>query len=68
MRKAAAKSGLDPNQWINHVEIVTARKIGLETTTYVRNIFKYYVAYKLLEEAHAQSRSAREQLKPQPAQ
>jgi len=68
MRKAAAKSGLDPNQWFNHVEIVTARKIGLETTTYVRNIFKYYVAYKLMEEARAAARGAREQLKPQPAQ
>jgi len=26
------------------VEVVTAEKIGIETTTYVRNIYKYYVA------------------------
>ena len=47
MRKEAAKRGLDPNKWFNNVEIVTAEKIGMETTTYVRNIYKYYVAYKL---------------------
>ena len=29
------------------MEVVTAEKIGIETTTYLRNIFKYYVAYKL---------------------
>jgi hypothetical protein len=26
---------------------VVAERIGTETTTYVRNIYKYYVAYKL---------------------
>jgi len=48
MRKIAAQQGLDPNKWFNNVEVVTAEKIGMETTTYVRNIYKYYVAYKLL--------------------
>lgn len=47
MRREAEKRGLDPNQWFNNVEIVTAEKIGMESTTYVRNIYKYYVAYKL---------------------
>src|SRR5262245_1640728 len=47
MRKLAAARGLDPNQWFHNVELVTAEKIGLETTTYVRNIYKYYIAYKL---------------------
>lgn len=47
MRKEAEKRGLDPNQWFNNVELVTAEKIGMEPTTYVRNIYKYYVAYKL---------------------
>jgi membrane-bound lytic murein transglycosylase MltF len=64
MREAARKAGLDPNRWFDHVEVVTARKIGLETTTYVRNIYKYYVAYKLTQEARAAGRSAREQLEP----
>jgi membrane-bound lytic murein transglycosylase MltF len=64
MRRLAAEGGLDPNQWFNQVEIVTARKIGLETTTYVRNIYKYYVAYKLMEDARAAARGAREQVGP----
>ena len=64
MRKEARKAGLDPDQWFNNVEIVTARRIGAETTTYVRNIYKYYAAYKLLEEARAEARRAREQVGP----
>lgn len=62
MRKLASKRGLDPDKWINNVEIVTAEKIGLETTTYVRNIFKYYAAYKLSMQAQIMQRKAREQL------
>jgi membrane-bound lytic murein transglycosylase MltF len=46
-RKTALASGLDPDKWFNNVEIVVARQIGTETTTYVRNIYKYYVAYRL---------------------
>jgi membrane-bound lytic murein transglycosylase MltF len=60
MRKLAAKRGLDPNKWLNNVEIVTAEKVGIETTTYVRNIFKYYAAYKLAVESQAAQRKARE--------
>jgi membrane-bound lytic murein transglycosylase MltF len=66
MRTLAAESGLDPNQWFNHVEVVTARRIGLETTTYVRNVFKYYVAYRLMEETRTAARTARERLQPAP--
>jgi hypothetical protein len=29
------------------VELVAAKDIGQETVTYVSNIYKYYVAYKL---------------------
>jgi membrane-bound lytic murein transglycosylase MltF len=50
MRKLAGQRGLNPDKWFNNVEIVTAEKIGIETTTYVRNIYKYYVAYKLILE------------------
>ena len=64
MRKAAVKSGLDPDQWFNNVEIVTAQKIGIETTTYVRNIYKYYVAYKLMSERLEAGQKAREQMVP----
>lgn len=64
MRKDAAKRGLDPDQWFDNVEVVVARRIGLETTTYVRNIFKYYAAYKLALDAEQAARSARDKVAP----
>lgn len=64
MRKEAEKRGLDPNKWFNNVELVTAEKIGIETTTYVRNIFKYYVSYKLQLETRKMANKAREQVAP----
>jgi membrane-bound lytic murein transglycosylase MltF len=64
MRKEAEKRGLDPDQWFNNVEIVTAEKIGIETTTYVRNIFKYYVSYKLTQDARATAAKLKEQVAP----
>jgi len=51
MRKEAAKHGLDPNQWFNNVELVTAENSGVLSTTYVRNILKYRVAYQLIAQA-----------------
>ena len=47
LRIEAARQGLDPNRWFGHVEVVAARRIGRETVQYVRNIYKYYVAYSL---------------------
>jgi membrane-bound lytic murein transglycosylase MltF len=64
MRKEAEKRGLEPDTWFNNVEIVTAQKIGLETTTYVRNIYKYYVAYRLQLDRMEATRKAREQVAP----
>jgi len=64
MRKEAARRGLDPDKWFDNVEIVTARRIGMETTTYVRNIYKYYVAYKLAVDTQEAARAAREQVAP----
>jgi membrane-bound lytic murein transglycosylase MltF len=62
MMKIAEKEGLDPLQWFNNVELVVAKKIGIETTTYVRNIYKYYVAYKLTLEARETQREARKKI------
>ena len=59
LRREAVKRGLDPNKWFNNVELVVAEKVGIETTTYVRNIFKYYVSYKLTLEAQEAQRRAR---------
>jgi membrane-bound lytic murein transglycosylase MltF len=69
MRKEAAKRGLDPDKWFNSVEIVTAEKVGIETTTYVRNIYKYYVAYRLMEETRQAQAAARKliEVQQQPA-
>jgi membrane-bound lytic murein transglycosylase MltF len=64
MRAEAGKRGLDPDQWFNNVEIVTAEKIGMETTTYVRNIFKYYAAYRLTTEAMASTQKLKQQVAP----
>jgi membrane-bound lytic murein transglycosylase MltF len=64
IRKEAAKRGLDSDQWLNNVELVTAEKIGSETTTYVRNIYKYYVAYKLMLAVMDAQEKARGAVKP----
>ncbi|KDP85535.1 lytic transglycosylase [Cupriavidus sp. SK-3] len=63
MRTEAAELGLDPDKWFNNVEIVVAEEIGMETTTYVRNIYKYYTAYRLLQERHAARERAIKELK-----
>ena len=63
MRKIAIQRGLDGDQWFNNVEIVVAEKIGIETTTYVRNIYKYYVAYKLVEAAQDAASKAKGEVK-----
>jgi membrane-bound lytic murein transglycosylase MltF len=63
MRKEAAKRGLDPNVWFHNVEYVAAEKIGAETVTYVSNIYKYYIAYKLIMESQEEKTQAVKQLK-----
>jgi membrane-bound lytic murein transglycosylase MltF len=58
LRKQAAESGLNPNVWFENVELIAAQDIGQETVTYVRNIYKYYVAYKLAAEREAERKKA----------
>jgi membrane-bound lytic murein transglycosylase MltF len=48
LRREADKQGLDPNVWFGNVERVASARIGRETVTYVSNIYKYSVAYKLV--------------------
>lgn len=48
LRREAKEKGFDPNVWFNNVEVIAARRIGRETVQYVGNIYKYYVAYKLI--------------------
>jgi membrane-bound lytic murein transglycosylase MltF len=58
LRREAVAQKLDPNVWFNNVERVAAARIGQEPVRYVRNIYKYYVAYKLIEEADAAKKAA----------
>ena len=50
LRRMAGEAGLDPNKWFNNVELMAAREIGRETVQYVSNIYKYYVAYRLIRD------------------
>jgi membrane-bound lytic murein transglycosylase MltF len=49
-RDQAEKTGLDRNQWFRNVEYVALQSLGREPVRYVENIYKYYVAYSLIEE------------------
>ena len=50
LRREAGRRGLDPNVWFGQVERITSERIGRETVSYVSSIYKYYIAYRLLEE------------------
>jgi membrane-bound lytic murein transglycosylase MltF len=50
MRKRAAAQGLDPNKWFGNVELMVSENQGQMTVQYVSNIYKYYIAYKLVVE------------------
>jgi membrane-bound lytic murein transglycosylase MltF len=50
LRREAAELGINPNVWFGQMERLVSRKVGAEPVTYVRNIFKYYVTYKLMQE------------------
>ena len=63
LRKLAAERGLDPNVWFNNVELMAAEKIGRETVTYVSNIYKYYLAYQMIEEERAERQKAKDAAK-----
>ena len=48
LRNEAERRGLDRNVWFGNVERVASERIGRETVTYVSNIYKYYITYRLL--------------------
>ena len=62
LRRETAKRGLDSNRWFGNVERVVSERIGRETVTYVNNIYKYYVAYRLVVDRQADRERAREKL------
>ena len=59
LRREAAARGLDADKWFNNVELLAAEQIGRETVQYVSNIFKYYVAYKLVLERSEERNAAK---------
>jgi membrane-bound lytic murein transglycosylase MltF len=63
LRKEAARRGLDPNIWFNNVEVIASERIGRETVQYVSNIYKYYLAYQMIEEQRAEREKAKEAVK-----
>ncbi len=63
LRREAKSQGLDPNRWFGHVELVAAKRIGRETVTYVSNIYKYYLAYQLMQQRGAERQAAKESTK-----
>jgi membrane-bound lytic murein transglycosylase MltF len=67
LRAEAAQKGFDPNVWIDNVEVIAAARIGMETVTYVPNIYKYYVAYKLLAEQEEERNKTKQQLQQKPS-
>ena len=49
-RQRAETMGLDPDVWFANVEIATARIVGREPVVYVRNIYKNFVSYGLINQ------------------
>jgi membrane-bound lytic murein transglycosylase MltF len=62
LRSEAQKRGLDPNVWFGSVERIASERIGRETVTYVSNIYKYYIAYRLVTEQEERRAAAKAQV------
>lgn len=62
LRARAGRQGLDADQWFDNVEIATGRAVGREPVRYVRDVFKYYAAYRLQLESREERDAAREAL------
>ncbi len=60
-QRKAAEMGLDPNAWFGELEIAAARTVSREPVLYVRNIYKYYVAYKKIAALQERRQSAEAQ-------
>ncbi len=63
IRSRTAEMGLDPNVWFGNAEMGAARIIGRETVTFVRNIAKYYFAFRLISaEIEARERARQDMM------
>jgi membrane-bound lytic murein transglycosylase MltF len=68
LRNEAEKRNLDPNVWFGNVEQIASERIGRETVTYVSNIYKYYIAYRMVVEENARRAAAKESFKSETSQ
>jgi membrane-bound lytic murein transglycosylase MltF len=59
LRNKAKRLGYDPNVWFDNVEVIAARDIGREPVSYVSNIYKYYISYRLSGEIYQSREAAR---------
>src|SRR6476620_11299632 len=57
--REAERQGLNPNIWFGNVEQIASDRIGRETVTYVANIYKYYIAYRLISEERERRATAK---------
>ena len=64
LRREAAERGLDRNVWFDNVERIASERIGRETVTYVRNIYKYYVTYLLIQGEYIERRDLKRTAAP----
>ena len=67
LRREAAARGLNPNVWFGNVEQIASERIGRETVTYVSNIYKYYIAYRLVLEQTSRRDATKQAMKAQVA-
>jgi membrane-bound lytic murein transglycosylase MltF len=63
LRREAETRGLNPNVWFGNVERVASERIGRETVTYVSNIYKYYITYRLLTAQLDRRAAAKEKMR-----
>jgi membrane-bound lytic murein transglycosylase MltF len=63
LRRETEKRGLNPNVWFGNVERIASERIGRETVTYVSNIYKYYVTYRLLQAQLDKRKAATSEIK-----
>ena len=62
LRRETEKRGLNPNVWFGNVERIASERIGRETVTYVSNIYKYYIAYRLLTDQQQRREAAKAEM------
>lgn len=60
IRKKTSEMGLDPNIWFRNAEFAAAKIVGSETVQYVSNIYKYYIAYKMVSDRLSEKQKVKE--------